>query len=73
MRSLEPVRSDNLSREADARARLADVRAFLEASLIDGAALVERLLIGLLRTGICSSKGRPASPRPARSSCLRAA
>jgi MoxR-like ATPase len=59
MRSLEPVRSDNLSREADARARLADVRAFLEASLIDGAALVERLLIGLLADGHLLVEGAP--------------
>jgi MoxR-like ATPase len=59
MRSLEPVRSDNLSREADARARLADVRAFLEASLIDGGALVERLLIGLLADGHLLVEGAP--------------
>ena len=59
MGSFEPVRSDNLSREADARARLADVRAFLEASLIDGGALVERLLIGLLADGHLLVEGAP--------------
>lgn len=59
MSSLEPLRSASPSQEADGRARLADLRAFLESGLIGGEALVLRLLIGLLADGHLLVEGAP--------------
>lgn len=59
MRSVEAVRSGKQNQEDDARARLDDLRNFLEASLAGGAALVERLLIGLLADGHLLVEGAP--------------
>ena len=52
-------RSPASNDEDDTRGRLDELRAYLEASLIGGAALVERLLIGLLADGHLLIEGAP--------------
>lgn len=59
MRSVEPALASRQNEEVAARARLDELRAFLEASLVGGAALVERLLIGLLADGHLLVEGAP--------------
>ncbi len=59
MRSIEAVRSAGQKQEDDTRGRLDDLKSFLEASLVGGAALVERLLIGLLADGHLLVEGAP--------------
>jgi MoxR-like ATPase len=59
MHSLDPVLSPAPNEAEDSRARLEELRAFLEASLVGGAALVERMLIGLLADGHLLIEGAP--------------
>jgi MoxR-like ATPase len=58
MHSVEPL-SPASNDQDDARARLDGLRAYLEASLIGGSTLVERLLIGLLADGHLLIEGAP--------------
>ncbi len=55
----EPLRPLPASQESDGRARLGELRAFLESGLIGGETLVERLLIGLLADGHLLIEGAP--------------
>jgi MoxR-like ATPase len=59
MHSVEPVLSHASNDEEDSRALLDELRAFLEASLVGGSTLVERLLIGLLADGHLLIEGAP--------------
>jgi MoxR-like ATPase len=59
MHSVEPIVSATPNEAEDSRARLDELRTFLEASLVGGATLVERLLIGLLADGHLLIEGAP--------------
>jgi len=59
MHSVETVLSPASNEAEDSRARLDELRTYLEASLVGGSTLVERLLIGLLADGHLLVEGAP--------------